>query len=51
MMKCPMCEHSLPHVERNGTHIYICPECSFVGLEYLGNKDLENLSAELNERA
>ena len=33
-MVCPMCqEHYMKHEEYNGTHIYICEPCPFVGFE------------------
>lgn len=44
MPKCPLCEHDLVHHNRNGTHIYVCPECSFIGLEWLNDNDTIELT-------
>lgn len=30
------------------THIYVCPECPFIGFEYLNNKNVADLFAHLN---
>ena len=55
-MKCPMCDHvlswnSVPKIYKEDepvTHIYICPECPFVGLEYYNDKNIEDLKVYLN---
>ena len=45
MPKCPLCDHALEHVEttESPTHVYICPECSFVGFEFLNKDNIEGL--------
>lgn len=53
MMKCPNCETVLEHREQGKTHIYVCPECPFIGFEYL-NKDnifdlYENLEGQTHK--
>lgn len=43
-MKCPLCNSE--QVETyyfNGTWIYICEDCAFMGLEYIDRNDLKNL--------
>ena len=50
MMKCPMCDKPLSYEPCNGTHIYTCPDCPFVGFEYLTKKNTEDLSAYLERK-
>ena len=47
---CPLCGDRLIHEEHNGTHIYYCEPCPFIGFEYVDHKDLENLTKWLEER-
>lgn len=48
---CPMCQESyMIHEEYNGTHIYICEPCPFVGFELVETKDRENMIKWLEER-
>lgn len=47
---CPLCGDRLIHEEHNGTHIYYCEPCPFIGFEYADHKDLENLTKWLEER-
>lgn len=48
---CPLCEEEhITHKEYNGTHIYICEDCPFIGLEYIDVKDAENLLDFLKNR-
>lgn len=43
-LKCPFCEEeTMETICYKGTYIYVCDECTFVGLEYRTNKDIENL--------
>ena len=50
-MVCPMCQEScMIHEEYNGTHIYICEPCPFVGFELVETKDRENMIKWLEER-
>lgn len=50
-MICPMCQEScMTHEEYNGTHIYICEPCPFVGFELVETKDRENMVKWLEER-
>ena len=41
---CPLCGNRLIYEEYNGTHIYYCEPCPFIGFEYVDHKDLENLT-------
>lgn len=48
---CPLCEQDeIKYEEYNGTHIYICQPCSFVGFELVETKDTENMIKWLKER-
>ena len=47
---CPLCGNRLIYEEYNGTHIYYCEPCPFIGFEYVDHKDLENLTKWLEER-
>ena len=47
--KCPLCGEELNYKEYNGTHIYYCEPCPFIGFEYVDHKDLENLTKWLEE--
>lgn len=47
---CPLCGERLIHEEHNGTHIYYCEPCPFIGFEYVDHKDLENLTKWLEEK-
>lgn len=43
-MKCPLCDSE--YVEAyyfHGTWIYVCEDCTFMGLEYVDRNDLKNL--------
>ena len=46
---CPLCGNRLIYEEYNGTHIYYCEPCPFIGFEYVDHKDLENLTKWLEE--
>ncbi len=54
-MLCPMCSTELTWQPTNPTyksdedttHVYVCPECPFVGFEYLSKKNTDELSAHL----
>lgn len=53
-IKCPLCKIQIKHeIIGNETHIWICPECPFIGIEfYIENnlKDLNNyLSRDMKE--
>ena len=52
-MLCPMCSTALTwnpvHTADNVTHIYVCPECPFIGLEYFTDKNIEDLKTYLNK--
>ena len=43
-VSCPLCGNRLIYEEYNGTHIYYCEPCPFIGFEYVDHKDLENLT-------
>lgn len=48
--KCPLClSGDLNHEQVGETHIYICDECPFVGLEFVLNEDVDNLSKRLKQ--
>ena len=47
---CPLCGERLIHEEHNGTHIYYCEPCPFIGFEYVDHKDLENLTKWLERK-
>jgi len=57
-MLCPMCDTELTWIPTNPTyktnedttHIYTCPECPFVGFEFFGQRNLDDLSAYLNRK-
>jgi len=49
-MKCPMCEaEELVHINKHGTHIYSCPICPFIGMEFYTKDDLDMLAHHLGE--
>ena len=48
-VKCPLCGEELNYKEYNGTRIYYCEPCPFIGFEYVDHKDLENLTKWLKE--
>ena len=37
---CPLCDNYLDYFFRDGTHIYKCGECPFVGFEYVTRENL-----------
>lgn len=55
---CPLCGAFAPHEEigeneqsDNGkSNLWVCPECSFVGFEFLNNRDIINLMARLRDQ-
>ena len=48
---CPMCqENCMTHEEYNGTHIYVCEPCPFVGFECVETKDYDNMIEWLGGR-
>ena len=47
---CPLCGNRLIYEEYNGTHIYYCEPCPFIGFEYVDHKDLENLTKWLERK-
>lgn len=57
-MLCPCCDTplewhpSIPNYKPEDivTHIYVCPECAFIGLEYLNSKSIEDLKTYLNHK-
>lgn len=42
-IKCPLCGEPLKHEEENGTHLYKCEQCPIVGMEYIEQKDINNM--------
>ena len=47
-MECPLCEENhIKHINYNNTQIYVCEDCSFVALEFVEDKDIENLEEYL----
>ena len=43
-MKCPLCDsHNIEAYHFHGTWIYVCEDCTFIGMEYANKHDLENL--------
>ena len=52
--ECPLCNSKLKYkkIENNtkNTHIYICPNCPFIGLEFYEYKNLEDLKKHLNNK-
>ncbi len=56
-MCCPMCDTVLTWTPTNPlykgsedtTHIYVCPECPFIGFEYYTDRNIEDLKAFLNK--
>jgi hypothetical protein len=59
VMTCPMCDTVLtwnptPHNYKHNdnehvTHIYVCPECPFIGLEYFTTRNLVDLIGYLSK--
>ena len=46
IVHCPLCGEALEYrkiKDRDETHAYICPECSFVGIEFLGMDNIKDL--------
>ena len=44
--------HPVPEIykeDEHVTHIYTCPECPFIGIEYLNNKNIDDLRDYLNK--
>lgn len=53
--KCPLCSETLirtdiQYIFKHTTHIYKCPDCPFVGLEYYTENDLEDLVRNLRTK-
>ncbi len=47
--KCPICgSEEVIEVEQDGTHIYVCDPCPFVGIEYYDNSNIDALTKYLN---
>lgn len=48
---CPLCLHGkLDHrirkhnlANRNDTHVYVCPECPFIGFEFIDRGNISDL--------
>lgn len=56
MMPCPMCDTVLTwnpipanYKADDVTHVYLCPECPFVGFEYFTGKNIDDLRAFLTK--
>ena len=49
-IKCPLCGEELNYKEYNGTHIYYCEPCPFIGFECVETKDYDNMIKWLEER-
>ena len=47
---CPLCGNRLIYEEYNGTHIYYCEPCPFVGFECVDTKDYNNMIEWLGGR-
>ncbi len=45
---CPLCEGVATHEEINGTHMWVCECCPFVGMEYVKAQDAVNVKHRLN---
>ena len=49
-MKCPLCGNkevkyrSAKKKDGTDTHIYVCPECPYIAVEYYDDEDLLNLN-------
>ena len=43
-MCCPMCDTVLEHKEVGSTHIYVCRECPFLGMEFFTSENLKDLT-------
>lgn len=46
-IKCPLCGEPLVHEEENGTHLYKCEQCPIVGMEFIEQKDINNMFSNL----
>lgn len=46
-IKCPLCGEPLKHEEENGTHLYKCEQCPIVGMEFIEQKDINNMFSNL----
>lgn len=47
---CNLCDGEMNYTEYKGTHIWLCNHCSNIQLEFIENKDLENLNELLNNK-
>lgn len=57
-MLCPLCDTELTWLPKpvvykpneHVTHIYVCPECPFVGFEYLNDRNIVDVRDYLNRK-
>ena len=48
-IECPLCNALVEHKEHNGTHLWPCTECNFVGFEYDTNNNCADVVNYLNK--
>lgn len=49
IIKCPLCEEPIKHKHVGESDIWACKKCAFVGFEYFGNTNIENLEQYLKD--
>lgn len=47
---CPLCAGRIAYVNVDGTHIWPCSHCPFVGMEYYNENDIKALGFALNSK-
>jgi len=48
-MTCPLCRYGFLIYENSNVHMWVCDMCPFIGFEFYGRKDIENLSKRLKK--
>jgi len=46
---CPICDEQIRPIIKDGTAIWSCPVCPFIGFEFYGEIDLQNLTSYINK--
>lgn len=48
-IKCPLCGTAIKHENYKEAHLWVCPDCPFVGFEYYTDKDAKKIRERLNK--
>lgn len=48
---CPLCNGKLDYKLANGTHLWLCKECPFVGFEFYSTQNIDELDDFLSQRS